>query len=109
MGTAAVLLAIVSLAMCAVSLIWDGEIIVDNNNPDREYVLFQLFRTCVVVPTIILLLFVFSAHLDCDDAEARWNVTPHDAPCPKCSPRQPPKAEADLSGKATATGTNKCR
>ena len=78
MGLVCVLLTIATLIMCLISLIWNSQIIVTNSDMDeRGHALFHLLKTFVVVPTVVLLIFVFASHLRCDDARATWEVKPH--------------------------------
>jgi hypothetical protein len=99
MGIICVVLAVVALAMCVISLCWDGTIIVNySDSSERGHALFHLLKTAVVVPALVTLLFVFGAHLRCNDKDSTWEVRNHGCPsCPTCQdcPKSPPKAEAE--------------
>ncbi len=95
MGIACVMLAVVALLLCAIGLCWDGfQIYEADNQGQRGHALFHLLKTAVVVPTIVLLLFVFGAHMRCNDKESNWEPRPH---CQEGTPK-PVRAEAEAQG-----------
>jgi uncharacterized membrane protein len=96
MGIICVVLAVASLIMCLISLIWNSTVVVEHNDSgERGHALFHLLKTFVVVPTVVLMLFVFSAHLRCNDKDNTWEVKNHG--CQKCQecPKPPLKPEAE--------------
>jgi len=96
MGVMCVLLAIASLIMCLIALIWDGIYAVENQDSEiRGHALFHILKVAVVVPAVVLLLFVFAAHLQCNDQQSTWETKPHCSKCDQCGPKKPIKAEAE--------------
>lgn len=95
MGIVCVVLAVAALAMYLISLCWNGSVIVnDGDSSERGHALFHLLKACVVVSSIVTLLFVFGAHLRCNDRDNTWEVRNHGCPsCPACP--QPVKPEAE--------------
>ena len=93
MGEMCVVLSVFSLLLCAISLWWDSHIVVvaygSAEHMKRGHALFHLLKTAVLVPTIVVLLFVFTGHMRCDAKEPAWVVRAHPESCPRQIPVKP--------------------
>lgn len=99
MGVACIVLTVVSLIMCLIGLVWDGDVVVTSNDMDRRsHAFFHLLKTAVVAPTIVLLIFVFASHLRCNDTESTWDVKPHFGKW--CAPNEPNQGRQPLKPEA---------